>query len=206
VTKYLLPELPGFMLKGRLLYRLGNEWIVQGIFFESSAFDKQRLAVHAFVQPLYVPADSLVLTLGRRLPSSNGQWWDMAIGGQIRGDEILQSIRQQGLDLLEMGRSPDQLLRNLGKFLTDLNSEYALEVSGLSRLLIGDDEGSRQDLRRLRGQLARINDQVGWIQDLRRRAEQIEMETQTDPAVARIRLASWRDETLRNLRLPPLTS
>ena len=67
----LLPELPGFIARGDIMYVAPATSLLRGINFDSSGFSKEKFYVSSFVMPLCVPSQYLALTFGDRLRIAN---------------------------------------------------------------------------------------------------------------------------------------
>src|ERR1022692_1005569 len=94
----LLPELPGFAIKGwlMLLHPLGS--LLRGICFERSGFDKHAFYPNVFVMPLCVPTPHVTLNFGFRLRDQRGMdGWDIETPG-VAG-ELLASIKAEAVPL-----------------------------------------------------------------------------------------------------------
>lgn len=90
---HLLPALPGYAVRGRLIFRTPIEMLLVGLACEPSAFAKELFTVHAFVQPLYVPSNHITFSLGDRLGRLGGKgdkWWDYS---PEREQEIMDDVR-----------------------------------------------------------------------------------------------------------------
>lgn len=74
VTAYLLPSLPGYRVRGSLLYAEPVEALLRGFLFETSGSDRTAFYVWAFVQPLDAPAPDIPLTFGERLGGGSKVW------------------------------------------------------------------------------------------------------------------------------------
>ena len=72
LEKRLLPELPGFAIKGPLMLIRPVECMLRGISFEGSSFDKTSFYVTMFVMPLCVPTNHLYLNFGSRVRRAEG--------------------------------------------------------------------------------------------------------------------------------------
>lgn len=104
IKKHILPSLPGYAVKGRLLYATPVRYILRGYWFEGSGFDANRFNVEAFAQPLYPPRSHLVLSFGKRLGNlSCGPeiWWDLSDRSEQEiMAEVLERIQQEAEPLL----------------------------------------------------------------------------------------------------------
>ena len=94
--RYLLPHLAGVGIQRNLLYCEGIRCLLRGCVVESSSFDSNRFTVEAFVQPLYVPQESVVLTFGKRLGGGSGRRWsfDPSAETAIMAD-VLRAIQAE---------------------------------------------------------------------------------------------------------------
>jgi hypothetical protein len=72
--KHLLPVLPGFVANRSLVYRCPFGYLLHGISVDTSSFASSRIFVTSFVQPLFVPIDSVTYTVGFRL---GDDFWDV---------------------------------------------------------------------------------------------------------------------------------
>lgn len=205
VRRYLLPHLPGFSVKGHLVYRSDLTYFLCGIDFESSAFESMAFALTVLVQPLYIPKDYLSYHFGRRLDRPDGlQWWS---GLQDQDEatymgEALHSIQVQGLPFLGKFLSPGDLANRsdeLGPVPTD---PHLLEAVGYSLVLDGQYDRAWETLEKLHRVLDNMSRHalravfVGRVSELEGRLRQ-------DPKQAIGLLHEWRDQTIRNLRLRP---
>ena len=78
LEKSLLPEFPGFAIKGPLMFIPPAERLLRGISFEGSSFDKTSFSVSMFVMPLCVPTKHLYLNFGNRVRhKGGGDRWNM---------------------------------------------------------------------------------------------------------------------------------
>lgn len=71
---HILPDLPGFAVKGGLIFRAPIGFLLQGIGL-SGSLDPNGGYLHDFVQPLFEPAEHVYLSNGSRLRHSGGQYW-----------------------------------------------------------------------------------------------------------------------------------
>jgi hypothetical protein len=76
--KSLLPKLPGFAVKGSLMFIPPVECVLRGIHFDGSSFDKRSFSVTTFALPLCVPTNHLYLNFGTRVRhKGGGDRWSM---------------------------------------------------------------------------------------------------------------------------------
>src|SRR5262249_18309647 len=131
--KYLLPHLPGFRAKGRLLFVDPPRWVLRAFSFDPSAFSNRMFYLEVFVQPLYIPRSHLVYSLGRRL--SHG--WDMPPDRETEFmNEILVYIKHEGVPFLDAMHDPAALAEKAQLISSNPNDVNVLETMAYSYILI----------------------------------------------------------------------
>src|SRR5439155_25246024 len=95
--KEFVPHLPGYSVRGSLIYEAPVEDILKGFNADTSAFTAERVFVEVFVMPLYVPSEHLVLNIGIRL-GGPAHFWTVTEEGFAQG--LTSSMVQQGLPFL----------------------------------------------------------------------------------------------------------
>lgn len=207
VTAYLLPSLPGYRVRGSLLYAEPVEDLLRGFLFETSAFDRTALHVTAFVQPLYVPAQYLVLTFGERLGGGAKRWRPVGEQEEEVMRDLLLEIKKTGLPFLNRIKTPADLARQASMEARRApDNPVILEVEAYSLVLVGRDHDARALLERIE-QLARdllqANPLAGWLEVVGARAKLLRETLARDHAEAVAFLDQWRVETLTALGLGP---
>jgi hypothetical protein len=97
----------GFNQNKNIIYQAPLEDILFGFCFEKSAKNENGLYVWSFVQPLYVKADSIVLTFGNRLKRMDDELW------------LLKNNPESHNLLSELN---DLMLQSLNTFLSQVNT------------------------------------------------------------------------------------
>lgn len=115
--RYILPDLPGFTVKGKLIFEAPIGLILNGIIFQPSGWDKEKFRVEVFIQPLYIPYDSIIFLFGYDLCSLRNKvfgqhWWKVDAGINIVMTEILQRILADCLDWFGHFTSPVSVVNN----------------------------------------------------------------------------------------------
>src|SRR3954449_5399973 len=72
--RHVLPVLPGFAARGGLVYRPPVDYVLRGLWFDTSSFTSSRIYVTAFVQPLFHSHQDLTFSYGFRL---GNDFWDV---------------------------------------------------------------------------------------------------------------------------------
>lgn len=207
-NKYFLPDLPGFNIKGHLVYHQNLYDILRGFYFESSAFSGNTFTIEVFVQPLYVPNESVIFTFGDRLGFITKQkdiWWNFDESREYEiSQEILSMMIGSGLPFLEERESVKKFLQcyqnidvNANKHRVEaigysyiMNNEYAKATNLLSSL----NDILSQDIQK--------HPEITWMKNLQCRVQMILGYLQhQEYASAEQQLNEWKSYTLSNLNL-----
>jgi len=195
LSKYLLPHMPTFVHKGKLLYASPLNHVLRAFHFDSSAFDKETFYVTVFYLPLYVPSSHIHLGFGERLRSSKGQAWNLS--DPRLGEELLACIQQQGLPFLEAVKQPCDVVTAIQRLGIDSNV-YNLEAMAYSLVMIDNVVAAQQALERL---TKLLDTSVPWQAEMKTRAMELARKLDIDPQEARRQLAEWEQATVKNLGL-----
>jgi hypothetical protein len=195
LSKYLLPHMPGFVHKGRLLYARPLNHVLRAFNFDPSAFDKETFYVTVFFLPLYVPASHIHLSFGERLRSPKGQAWNLS-DPRLR-EELLACIQRDGLPFLEGVTQPRDVATAILRLGAD-SDPYKLEAIAYSLAMADDVAAAQQALERLTKVLDRG---ISWQAEMGERATQLARKLGVDPQEAKRQLAEWEQATVKNLGL-----
>jgi len=202
--KYLLPELPGMRFAGSLFFVDPPEYLLRGLYFEGSDFDRTAFTVYAFVQPLYVPKDHIYFSYGDRLGCLGGgaeRWWNMEASTEPTVmAEVLQLIREEGLPHLEQLKTPADLAAWTQRQSHAAGDPNYLEALGYSLALEGRIPEALEALDRV----SRLPPPYGpdsWEHAVRRRVAEMRELLARDPEQARRVLDEWTAATATALRL-----
>lgn len=115
LNKNVLPDLElsqELELKQNFLYKNDIEGkLLKGFCFEASQYNDNGFYLWAFVQPLYVPLDSIVLTFGHRIRlSQTKEWWGIDPKSKKMATVVKKlqaAIMQETKTFLDKVNSPD---------------------------------------------------------------------------------------------------
>ena len=194
----LLPEMSGFAASGDLLYAKPIGPVLRGFLFEGSDFDNELFFVWAFVMPLYVPSDQVVLTFGRRIETRVGflSWkrtWRLA-NGSVDDVPSLQRALRQGTGFLEKLQSPEMLINSLRWRTNPLGSKSIDRAIAFSLAWVGRDREARRKLRSLSK-----GAEVKGRENVRKEADQLLVALDSGGGASRSLLESWAAATVRAL-------
>jgi hypothetical protein len=197
LCKTLLPNLPGFVCKGWLLYADPMGHVLRAFCGDDSGFDPQIFTVWVFFQPLYVPKKHVSFNMGYRLKDTRGcdRWWN--INDPRLRDELLVSIQRDGLPFLEGIKQPADVVTAIHRLGAD-SDPYKMEAVAYSLAMADDVAAAQQALERLTKALDRG---IPWQAEMMERAMQLARKLGVDPQEAKRQLAEWEQATVKNLGL-----
>jgi len=200
--EHLLAALPGYGVRGNLLYRMPVKDILGAFCFERSGWDKQSCAISVFVQPLYVPHEQIHFGFGMRLGFKTDKWWTL-VGTDCPAvaSDILLHIKKQGLPFLDLGSTPISFVNHIGRVLSSFNRMDDNQVQralAYSYLWIGNYGKSLETMdRMLANNRGPKRDDRDWAQELVKEVACMREETAKNPNGASEQLRQWRLQTLR---------
>ncbi|WP_428264121.1 hypothetical protein [Haliangium sp.] len=192
IARAIRNAVPGLYEKGNLLAATPRGRVLRGIYLEGSSADPHGVYLSMFVQPLYVPATTIALSLGDRLGGGCKTW------SADEAEAAAAIVREQGVPFFGPMTSPEDLAS--WSYLDDRPDEYGQEAKAYS--LIAAEryiEGIRA-LRKLADSL-RDDQDIPWVIKTRDRAEQLAALAESNPPAAHQLLAQWEAETVAALRL-----
>jgi hypothetical protein len=198
LLRKLLPHLPGFAVKGRLLFLCPIHHLLRGLSLSPSGFDKSTFYVECFIQPLYVPKEYIVLSVGKRL---GGGGWDYRPDTESELiNRLLVVIAQEGVPFLRSAESPLQYAE-LASQTSGPNNPHVLQAKAYALVLADRPAEALEVLARLRESINNSTDTRDWLQDILRQANEFEELLIQSPEKAKEQLHKWEAYTLNNLRL-----
>jgi len=188
----LLPDLPGFAVKGELLFAQPIAQILRGVCFDRS-IDTRSFYVEVFVQPLFVPSKHLVFNFGRRLGGGCRSWNADApdviaeLSAELRRDALpFLSHVESVLDFVEVAKSFSSANPHTPKAIA-----FALARAGQTS----------QAVEVLDQLLSQLDLNVAWQREIADQAKALKAKLVTNPIEAQQQLDAWEAETVHNLGL-----
>ena len=180
----------GFQLCGRMLLVTPIGRVLRGIFIEDSS-DPHRVYLWAFVQPLFLPSTTVVLSLGQRLGGAAHTWAVADVEGAA------SALMEGGIQFFGPITSPAALAG--WSLLEDRSDEYARETKAYALVAAGRYREGSQALHAFAASLPTAGPR--WMSEMKRRAEELARDAETDCEAAQQRLREWESETRSALRL-----
>lgn len=158
--------------------------ILRGFCIEDSS-DTRRVYVWAFVQPLFVPSATVVLSLGRRLGGGSRTWSSAEV------EAAASALRAEGDAFFGAIASPQALAS--WDLLGDRRDEHAREVRGFALVAAERYVDGARSLRAFARGLPAAG--PAWMSEMGARAEVLAHAAETDGDAAQARLRAWEAST-----------
>lgn len=163
-----------FKLDKGILYKSPVKDTLVGFCFEKSGFNKDCVYISAFVQPLYVESDCIVLTFGKRLKSKkNGELWHLKNNPEIdKAISELKPLMQKEIEnFFPKVETPNDFYQYYkSKEVKNIRINEALVYSAIYSM----NGHSKQILRNFIKELVKEDLEIGWIKNIFLKAIELE--------------------------------
>lgn len=206
IKKYLLPSLPGFAVKGGLLFTEPIGLLLHTIVFVPSIGDKNKFHVDVIIQPLYLLKEYIVCMYEYDLWSVKersliGQRW-LYNGQNI--EDIMIDIRLRICDdvikWFNEIQTPIDLINN-GIHIHGMNDPYHLQSVVYSWIISGKQAEASKAMERWLTTLRGYESPYPWQVQLLEEATRIDALLRDDITKAQAALYDFRRFTLQHLKL-----
>ena len=185
--------LPDCEAKVGLLYLTPVRHTLRGVLLNRSG-DHRAFYVTVFLQPLFVPADHIVLNLGWRL-GGGSHTWNADADGVL--DDLAARLRGEAWPFLSPIESVDDVVVAIRK-LNKPADGYAQQALAYSLARAGCTQEAINELERFVGGL---NPEIKWQREAADRAIRLISLLTADDAEAQRQLRAWEEQTARSLGL-----
>lgn len=205
IRNHLRPALKGFQTHRKLLYRVPPSPLVRGFYLTVSRHPPEAFAVWVFIQPCYIPSETLWFNMGKRLGTISGgaeKWWEIETpghAGEIMRD-VLSLIEKEGLPYLNERDSLQDVVRVYGPLAREPNATLMETVSG-ALVLLGDDKRATRLIDKLVATCDKHMSKSPFLADTQVRAKELNEALLRNPTEARQLLHDRISMTLTNLGL-----
>jgi len=193
--KILLPALPGFALRGKLLLLEPLGHTLRGIFFAGS-IDPRSFYVQVFLQPLFVPANHFVFNVGWRLGGESHSW--KADEPRLQSS-LTTALQREALPFLSRVQSLSDVVL-CAQSLRESGDPYVQQAIAYSFARNEDIVQATDALTALIELLKRRGD-YAWQHEMARRAASLKKQLQDAPSDAQRMLEGWESDTAKKLGL-----
>lgn len=209
IGKRLLPHLPGFAVKGPLLFLQPVGHTLRAICFNGS-IDPRSFYVQIFLEPLFVPSEHIGFNIGWRLRGGTGgsSSWNADAPNLI--PELIAALGREALPFLSRVHSPRDVAEvasaihpvkgPIAQETVPYTSGDPIKQQAIAYALArdGDVAEAGEALDRL---VNLLHEEVPWQHEIAERARVLKSQLLRDPAAARRQLDVWEAETAKNLGL-----
>ena len=205
LMRLLLSAYPSYKIKDSMFFDAPFTHLLRGFYFEPSGFDASAFYVNAFVFPLYVPAEDVNFTFGKRIGGPKGRRWELAEEDNMQENErvarnLLGSIQDEGMPFIDIATTPAGLAEAASKIASEENP-YVQQTIGYSLIMDWKYDEAVKVLNRLYLALEKTSRRMPWQTELMQRAWFLQDLLATNPSEARLTLKQWERETVKNLKL-----
>jgi len=194
LEKALLPDLPGFAIKGPLMLIPPARQLLRGIHFDGSSFDKTSFYANALIMPLCVPTNHLSLLFARPIRQSSGaDRWSIKEPNVIA--EISAELKRQAVPFLARAKSLVYFVDVAKEFAGNPHTPKAI---GFALARAGQFDQAIEVLGQLLGQ---VDLNIGWQSDIAVQAGALRAKLIANPIDAQQQLERWETETVHKLGL-----
>ncbi len=209
VGKRLLPDLPGFAVKGCLLLLRPLGHTLRGICFNGS-IDPRSFYVEVFIQPLFVPSRHISLNIGWRLRCAFGRSDSWGADDPHLVEELRMGLKREALPFLSRIQTPRDVADAASvvhpikgpvvqQVITYTSADPIVQQAIAFALARADEiEKGREALAPL---IRTLHDEIPWRREMAERALSLQGMLLNDPAAARRQLDAWETQTVKNLGL-----
>lgn len=194
--KQLLPAMPGFAIKGPLMFLPPVDHTLRGLCFESHSHEARFFYVQMFFQLLCVPTNHVVFTFGKRLGGGNGKRWDA--DDPSLGAGLTSAIQKEALPFLAALRTPKDTAAAARLLTGESKNPNLHQAIAYALARAGETTAATDELDNL---LSLSSSAVAWERDIASRAQMLRAKLVENPADAQQQLETWESETAKNLGL-----
>ena len=194
----LQPLLPQFKQQGPLLYLIGPDGLLKGLYIEDSGFDKNAFYLWAFFLPLYVPTQHVSFTFGKRL--ANGKRWNN-VDGEALARELTRAVLDEAIPFLGQADTPQQFAERVERFVENARDPYVARAKAYSLARCGNAQGAVAELRNLNSLLRSMDGMAPWTDVMLNEATAFSARVEADFESAKRMLDFWEAESRQHLRI-----
>lgn len=194
--KVVMDGLPGFCIKGSLLFRCPFTWCVEGIHFDSASHDPLAFYVDIFLLPLCVPTQHLHVSFGTRVRRISGsdRWSAEDPSFSV---ELQQQIETSTSELFKEVKSPLEIAVRIPA--VNRGTQVVGEEATAFMYARGGDRVCA--LAALEALEMKLDPTAPWKREMLERVRHLQGLVRNSPVQAQQQLAAWEEETVQNLGL-----
>ncbi len=204
--QYLLPQLPGWTLCGSYLICGRPDWILHGLYMDTSVFSGAVLLPDLLNIPLYVgdkEGSSGEYDARLEAPSSTGHSWTWKVGKEEElFSRLLHAIQEQAPRLFRDFDTPFDLVTSVERRGRSHDNPASLEAEAYSWIIACQPQKATFTMRRLIRVMHKYDGPSrGFEFDLLERVALVHSALLSSTEAATTILRAWRDANLRRLKM-----
>jgi hypothetical protein len=193
MTHKIISEFNELIAMRRMLIALPLNHILRGFYIEDSGLDKESFYVWTLVQPLYVPSNTIMFNLSKRLGKGTGTRWNLNL--PATQENLISYIRKDGIPYIKHVTTPDALVMFCDNFL-DKNDPYVRQARAYSLVAANRTLEALGELNELSTSL---DNKIPWMSEMKKRAEMLNYAIQAKSSDVSKLLLNWEKETISKL-------
>lgn len=197
IGKELLPDLPGFVAVGKMVFKSPADDFLRGLFFENTS-NANRFHLHVFFMPLLVPDDYVNLSYGKRIGDALN--WSLENPNLLT--DLRAAIQREAISFLDNVSTLTGVLNYL-KASVEADRQrvnpHTLEALAYTLIKNGDYSSALKALDELNQRFNKST--TTWVLELVARAKSVEERILPKPEMALAQLEAWKAKTVSNLGL-----
>ena len=192
LAQLLLPELPGFAVKGPLMFIPPVGQTLRGLCFESHSHEEELFYVWVFFLPLFIPRKHVSFEFGKRV---GGDRWNADAPDIVR--DLGVALKREALPFLARIESPLDVAE-VAKLQQVPQNPHVQQAIAYALARGGDVDEAVVALDEL---LRMVDVGVLWQKEIAERASTFRSQLLDNVASAQKQLEAWEVESARNLGL-----
>jgi hypothetical protein len=198
--KKLLPDLPGFVVKGPMILKAPIGDILYALHFDGSDFDARAFYIEAFFMPFFAPTEFIYFTFGKRLGGEHGRW---NADSPTITSELSKTVRAEAVPFFESNSTISGIVEFLRSQVIPnargLVNPHCQEALAYTLAKMGNSAAALVVIDRMHEMLSKSS--VGWELEIKARSQLMREKLLQGPEAAQAQLGVWKDETIRRLKL-----
>jgi hypothetical protein len=197
IGKELLPELPGFVAEGKMVFKSPVDNFLRALYFENTS-NANRFHLWVFFLPLFPSRDSVSFNFGKRI--GNALNWNIENPNLLA--DLRAAIHGEAIPFLNKVSTLAGVVSYL-KADIDVDRERVnprtLEALAYTLIKSGDYSSALKVLDELDQRFSKSA--TPWVLELVARVKSVEEKLLPKPEAALAQLEAWKAETIGKLRL-----
>ena len=188
-------DLPGFEVRGAMLFMQPVKQVLRGLYFEGSGFDPSSFYLWAFFMLLCMPTRQVNFNLGKRIRDFETEGWNK--NDPVLVPKLVDAIKREASPFLECAHSIQSATETAISFQVPSRPNLHIqETISYGLIRSGQFDRARVELNKLK-QIADLR--ITWQREVSERAGGVYEKLETSPEQAQALLIEWENQTASDL-------